>query len=151
MSIGYAKRVWIVWYHWHVLINITFFPDKVDRATLGNPVTVDADGLLMDVDVQAIDDNLPTCEDKWQDVDHFFRIAVAKDVNGKSKKYRACKLCPWVFSCIIFSCAHHHWQGTSRNNKSLVDEITTLRRHLEASHSVSETSTILLFLNISSC
>ena len=41
-----------------------FFPDKVDWATLGNPVTVDTDGLLMDVDVQAIDDNLPTHEDK---------------------------------------------------------------------------------------
>ena len=64
------------------------------RATLGNPVAVDADGLLMDVDVQAIDDSLPTREDKRQDVDHFFGIAVVKDVNGKSKKYRACKLCP---------------------------------------------------------
>jgi hypothetical protein len=48
----------------------------------------------MDVDVQAIDDHLPTREDKPQDVDHFFHIAVVKDVNGKSKKYRACKLCP---------------------------------------------------------
>ena len=38
---------------------LPFFPDKVDRATLGNPVAIDADGLLMDVDVQAIDDNLP--------------------------------------------------------------------------------------------
>ena len=66
----------------------------MDQATLGNPVAVDADGLLMDVDVQAINDNLPTCKDKQQDVDHFFCIAVAKDVNGKSKKYCACKLCP---------------------------------------------------------
>jgi hypothetical protein len=44
----------------------------VNRASLGNPVAVDADGLLMDVDVQAIDDSQPTREDKRQDVDHFF-------------------------------------------------------------------------------
>ena len=66
----------------------------MNRATLGNPVAVDADGLLMDVDVQAIDDNQPTREDKRQDVDNFFCNAVVRDVNGKSKKYRACKLCP---------------------------------------------------------
>ena len=66
----------------------------MNQATLGNPVAVDADGLLIDVDVQAIDDNMPTREDKRQDVDNFFCIAVVKDVNGKSKKYRACKLCP---------------------------------------------------------
>lgn len=30
-----------------------------------------------------------------------------------------------------------HKDGLSRNNKSLVDEITTLRRHLEANHAVS--------------
>ena len=68
--------------------------DKVNRTTLGNPVAVDEDGLLINVDVQAIDDNLPTHEDKRQDVDNFFRNAVVKDVNGKSKKYRACKICP---------------------------------------------------------
>jgi hypothetical protein len=71
------------------------------RATLGNPVAVDADGLLVDVDVQLINDNPPTREDKRQDVDYFFRTAVVKDVNGKSKKYHACKLCPcalaWPF------------------------------------------------------
>jgi hypothetical protein len=66
----------------------------MDRVSLGNPVAVDADGLLMDVDVQSIDDSTPTREDKRQDVDHFFCIAVVKVVNGKSKKYRACKICP---------------------------------------------------------
>lgn len=48
----------------------------------------------MDVDVQSIDDSPPTREDKRKDIDRFFRIAVTKNVNGKSKKYRACKLCP---------------------------------------------------------
>ena len=66
------------------------------RVTLGNPIAVDADGLLVDVDVQSIDDNLnpPTREDKRQDVDQFFYAAVIKDVNGKPKKYCTCKLCP---------------------------------------------------------
>jgi hypothetical protein len=35
--------------------------------------------------------------------------------------------------------------GFSRNNKVLVDQITTLRRHLEAAHSVSDNSTLLSF------
>jgi hypothetical protein len=48
----------------------------------------------MDVDVQLIENNPSTREDKQQDVDHFFHTAVVKDVNGRSKKYRACKLCP---------------------------------------------------------
>jgi hypothetical protein len=58
-------------------------------------VATDADGLLLDVDVQRIDENpAPTREDKRQDVDQFFHTAIERDVNGKSKKYRACKLCP---------------------------------------------------------
>ena len=64
------------------------------RATLGNPVAIDADGLLLDVDVQSINDNPPTREDKRQDVNQFFHAAVVKEVNGKSKKYCVCKLCP---------------------------------------------------------
>ena len=39
----------------------------------------------MDVDVQAIDDSQPTREDKRQDVDIFFDIAVVKNVNGSRK------------------------------------------------------------------
>jgi hypothetical protein len=48
----------------------------------------------MDVDVQSINNSPPTREDKRQDVDNFFHIAVVKTVNGKSKKFCACKLCP---------------------------------------------------------
>ncbi len=66
---------------------------KKKMATLGNPQAVDADGLLVDVDVQQVNDNPTTREDKWQDVDQFFHPSVIKDVNGKSKKYRMCKLC----------------------------------------------------------
>jgi hypothetical protein len=68
-------------------------------------VAVDADGLLLDVDVQSLDDNRPTREDKRQDVDWFFRAAFMKEVNGKSKNVRACKLCPYVILC-IFSNLH---------------------------------------------
>ena len=67
--------------------------------TLGNPQAIHADGLLIDVDVQPVNDNSSTREDKRQDVDHFFRTAVVKEVNGKSKKYQSCKICP-VRSCI---------------------------------------------------
>ena len=66
-----------------------------ERATLGNPQVTDADGLLVDVDVQMVDDNPSTTrEDKRQDVDHFFHPVIIKDVNGRPKKYRTCKPCP---------------------------------------------------------
>lgn len=52
----------------------------------------------MDLDVQAVDDNPSTREDKRQDVDHFFRAAVIKEVNTKLKKYRSCKICPCVLA-----------------------------------------------------
>ena len=71
-----------------------FVTGKNKRATLGNPAATDADGLLMDVDVQSVDNNPSTWEDKRQDVDYFFHATVVKVVNEKSKKYRTCKLCP---------------------------------------------------------
>ena len=80
-------------------LTVTVFSGKKkSRVTLGNPQAIDADGLLMDVDVQSVDDNSSTREDKRQDVDHFFRAAVIKEVNGKSKRYRSCKICPCVLS-----------------------------------------------------
>ena len=75
------------------LIQCIVTGDK-ERPSLGNPTVVDKDGLLVDVDVQPVDDIPATREDRRQDVDHFFRAAVIKDVKGKSKKYRPCKLCP---------------------------------------------------------
>jgi hypothetical protein len=113
--------------------------------TLGNPVAVDDDGLLVDVDVQSIDDNeapRTTREDKRQDVDHFFLAAEFKDMKGKSKKYRLCKVCPYVIA-IIMPCFFSLLtpllcMARDRNNKSLVNEVTTLRRHLEANHAVRD-------------
>ena len=80
-----------------IYINFCFylniFTGKNKCTIIGNPIAVDADSLLMDVDIQSIEDNLPTCEDKTQDIDQFFHTAIMKDVNGTSKKYCACKLC----------------------------------------------------------
>lgn len=67
---------------------------KNKSATLGNPQATDANSLLVDVDIQSVNDNASSHEDRRQDVDHFFCTAVIKDVNGKSKKYCTCKLCP---------------------------------------------------------
>lgn len=87
----HMKKVRIISITSHFYLNI--FTGKNARATIGNPTAVDADGLLMDVDVQSVEDNQPAREDKTQDVDQFFYTAVMRDVNGKSKKYRTCKLC----------------------------------------------------------
>ncbi|KAN0118457.1 hypothetical protein V8E52_005187, partial [Russula decolorans] len=77
------------------------------------PVAVDEEGLLLDVDVQLADKDPPTHEDKRRDVDQFFHTLVEKEIGGKKRKQCTCKLCP------------------------IVDEVTTLRHHLEAHHSVS--------------
>jgi hypothetical protein len=69
-------------------------PAKKKRAKLGNPVEKDKDGFLMDVDVQPIDPDPPSREDKRRDVDEFFRAPALRTVNSKQKKYRTCKLCP---------------------------------------------------------
>ena len=69
--------------------------NKAPSGTLGNPVAVDEDGLLIDVDVQSVNSKKQTTrEDKRQDVDHFFLDAAFEDMDGKSRKYRLCKLCP---------------------------------------------------------
>lgn len=80
-----------------------FLVGKKKYGTLGNPTAVDADGLLVDVDVQslAVNNNPSAREDKRQDVDQFFYMAVIKHVKGKPKKYCTCKICPSVFSLYI--------------------------------------------------
>lgn len=81
------------------VVNLTdHFPGVVSSkkkcATLGNPQAIDADGLLVDVDVQPVDDSSLMREERRQDVDHFFHAPFTKIVNGKAKKYRKCKICP---------------------------------------------------------
>jgi hypothetical protein len=66
---------------------------KKKSTTLGNPQAIDADGLLMYVDVQLVNDHSSACEDKWQDVDQFFCTVCVKEVNGVSKRYCMCKIC----------------------------------------------------------
>jgi hypothetical protein len=71
--------------------------DKKARASLGNPADVDSDGLLADIIVQPVnEEEPPSLEDKRRDTDQFFHPAVLKVVNGKTKKYSTCKLCPYV-------------------------------------------------------
>ena len=69
---------------------------KRPHGTLGNPKEVDNEGFLMDVNIQTIDEDVPSREDKRRDVDHFFKSPVEKSVNGKVKKYCICKLCPYI-------------------------------------------------------
>jgi len=70
-----------------------FIPAKKKSVTLGNPQAINADGLLMDIDVQLVNNSSSAHEDKHQDINHFFHTAIVKEVNGKSKKYRTCKIC----------------------------------------------------------
>lgn len=62
-------------------------------AKLGNPVEKDKDGFLMDINVQLVDLDPPSREDKHHDIDAFFRAPALRNVNGKQKKYWTCKLC----------------------------------------------------------
>ncbi|KAG6883266.1 hypothetical protein C0992_009256, partial [Termitomyces sp. T32_za158] len=90
-------------------------PTKKPRFSLGNPTMVDDDGLLVDVNIQSIEEDKEKREDKRRDIDHFFREPSIRQLNGKEKSYCICKICP--------------------NMKSIVNEATTLRCHLEAYHS----------------
>jgi len=67
---------------------------KKKHTTLGNPTATDADGLLLDVNIQEINDGGQTRKEKRRDVEQFFHPAVVKLVNGKQKKYCTCKFCP---------------------------------------------------------
>ena len=67
---------------------------KKRKSSLTNPDAIGADGLLEDLDIQSIDEETVTREDKQCDVDQFFHAAFVRDVNRKQKKYRTCKSCP---------------------------------------------------------
>lgn len=113
---------------------------KKKRNTLGNPTATDGDGILADIDVQEIDDEEAgtTREEKRRDVDHFFHPANRRIINGKSKLYRTCKLCPYVsgsFLCSVLLCDNNQ---LSSNQKMIVPELTTMRRHLQFKHDVRQ-------------
>ncbi len=69
---------------------------KKTRTSLGNPMVVDKNGFLADINVQSIETNSETWAEKWRDIDQFFYLPVEKTINGKIKKYSACKICPYV-------------------------------------------------------
>ena len=72
------------------------------RTSLGNLKDVDNEGLLVDVNVQPIDVDVPSREDKRRDIDQFFQPPVEKTINGKMKKYCGCKLCPYIPHTSVF-------------------------------------------------
>ena len=83
---------------------IAFWADKKTHASLGNPTDLDSDGFLIDVDVQPVDDDtplLPTVEDRQCDVDQFFQPPILKVVDGRTKKYCTCKVCPYVLLLLL--------------------------------------------------
>jgi hypothetical protein len=58
---------------------------------------VDADGIPIDVDVQSITNEVSTREAKTADLDVFFGATFDHaGANGKVKKHRKCKMCPYV-------------------------------------------------------
>ena len=70
---------------WSWITTLTlFFSMSFNSARLGNPTAVDADGLLIDVDVQSVEDNPPIHEDKTLDVDQFFYTAVGSTGNKQA-------------------------------------------------------------------
>jgi hypothetical protein len=72
---------------------------------------VDEDGILADIDVQPIIDEPPTREDRTRDIDQFFsRPFEYTQGNGKVKKHRKCKVCPYVvisFAYLLTSLTLH--------------------------------------------
>ena len=94
------------------------------RTTLGNPTTIDEEGMLNDIKVQEIDNICPTCEEKCQDVNQFFHPPSVEEVDRSKKAYCICRLCPMV--------------------TKIVNEVTMLRRHMDFKHQVRFQSTLFL-------
>ena len=69
---------------------------RATAATLGNPTATNADGFLVDINVQAVDEEVKgsSREDQRRDIDNFFHPNTVRIVNGKGKAYRVCKVCP---------------------------------------------------------
>ena len=108
---------------------------KKVRTALGNPEDVDDEGLLADVDVQSIQDVASTSrEDKRRDIVHFFSAPFSKVVDGNMKTYCTCKFCPYVCAS---SCPLTYANHSCRSKTTIVNQETTLRRHLESRHRVS--------------
>ena len=116
------------------------------RASLRNPTEKDNNGFLVDVDVQPIDINslALSCEDKRQDIDHFFSSPFEVTVDGKTKKYCRCEHCPYVELALCFFLLTKIFYSGQKN---IVNEVSTLHCHLEARHLVSSFISLDLYLN----
>jgi hypothetical protein len=75
--------------------DLKFITDKT-HATLGNPMDVDEEGLLVDIDVQPVHNTASTYGDKRCDINKFFNLAYSKTINRIVKKYCLGKVCWYV-------------------------------------------------------
>ncbi|KAG6895056.1 hypothetical protein C0992_003343 [Termitomyces sp. T32_za158] len=97
-------------FYWSIMALGTDFviTVKKTRVSLGSPTAMNKDGFLADITVQSIEEETAeTHEEKRRDIDQFFHPPVTKKVNQKEKNHKP----------------------------SIVNEVTTLRCHLEAHHS----------------
>ncbi|KIK47782.1 hypothetical protein CY34DRAFT_8650 [Suillus luteus UH-Slu-Lm8-n1] len=93
-------------------------PQKQHKSAVvpAEPELVNADGILIDIDVQSLMEPVSTREAKTADINAFFGATFDHTgANGKVKKHRKCKTCPKA--CI------------------LINKISTLRCHTEAKFS----------------
>jgi hypothetical protein len=104
-----VKRLVSTWHEMPSFILNTVTAKKT-RASLGNPVDVDNEGLLVDIEVQSIEEEAPTRADKRRDIDQFFHPAVSKTTGDKIKKYCTCKLCPYVSHTSVICLLNHFYQ-----------------------------------------
>ena len=86
-----------------VLFLLTIVIAKKIHASLGNPVALNSEGFLTDIDIQSLDEDSLTWEDKWHDINHYFSAPVVMMVNGKTKKYCSCKICLYMSDSVFFS------------------------------------------------
>ena len=63
---------------------------------------VDEDSILLNVEVQSVDDFVPTKEGRMADIDQFFGEAFDHaGANKKVKRHWKCKICVWVYVCSL--------------------------------------------------
>ena len=101
---------------------------------------VDEDGFLKDIDVQPITEpvDVPKKAASIADINAFFGDPYMKiGASGKPKLHRPCTKCAYVFcSCMCMSDHVELTYLTFRIKTIIINDTTTLRRHLDATHRV---------------
>jgi hypothetical protein len=112
---------------------------KKTCALLGNPVDIDDEGLLADIEVQPIDDIVPMREDKQRDINKLSSSSSFLFQRLSMEKRKNTAVVNSACMCLTVSCrlAVYLCTFSCRDKKNIVNEATTLRRHIEAHHLVS--------------